>query len=329
MFDTPSDVTATAASSSSINVSWNSVTGADGYYIYRSTSSSGTYNQIGFSTSTSYTNNGLSPSLTYYYKVEAYKGTLKSPQSVSVSATTHSTGSGTINAKDTAMVFVQGGTFTMGCTSEQESNCDSSEKPIFSVTLSNYSIGKYEVTQRLWEAVMNNNPSNFKGDGSRPVETVSWNDVDTFIVKLNALTGKKYRLPTEAEWEYAARGGNKASGHKYAGSDTIGTVAWYYGNNGSSGSINYGTKPVGTKEPNELGIYDMSGNVWEWVSDWYEEYTSWAKTNPRGPESGSYRVFRGGGWYNDASHCRVSDRYDYYPGNRNSDIGFRLVLPSP
>jgi formylglycine-generating enzyme required for sulfatase activity len=224
-------------------------------------------------------------------------------------------------ADDLAMVSVQGGTFTMGCTPEQGGDCDSDEKPARSVTVGNFNIGKFEVTQRLWKQIMgaDNNPSNFKGD-DLPVEHVSWNDVQEFIKKLNEQTGKKYRLPTEAEWEYAARGGNKSQGNKYSGSNNLDEVAWYDGNSGGK------TNDVGTKSPNELGIYDMSGNVYEWVSDWYGGYSLGAQTNPAGPSSGSTRVLRGGSWNFDAWYCRVSDRDGGVPGDRDSDLGFRLAL---
>ncbi len=218
------------------------------------------------------------------------------------------------------MIAVEGGTFQMGATSEQGSDADSNEYPVHSVTLSDYYIGETEVTQELWEAVMGSNPSHFSGNPQRPVETVSWNDCQEFITRLNELTGKNFRLPTEAEWEYAARGGNKSQGYKYSGGNTIGNVAWYYDNSGLA------THNGKTKSPNELGIYDMSGNVLEWCEDWYGNYSSGSQTNPTGPSTGSYRVLRGGGWYYYARHCRVSFRYYINPGDGLSNSGFRLVF---
>ena len=218
------------------------------------------------------------------------------------------------------MVAVEGGTFTMGATAEQGSDVESDEKPAHQVTLGNYSIGQTEVTQELWQAVMGSNPSRFTGDLQRPVEWVSWNDCQTFINKLNQKTGMTFRLPTEAEWEYAARGGNRSQGYKYAGSNTVGDVAWYYGN---SSSI---TQQVATKAPNELGLYDMSGNVYEWCQDWYGSYSSDAQTNPTGPSTGSLRVYRGGSWYDVARCCRVSYRGCFAPSFTFDDIGLRLAL---
>ena len=217
------------------------------------------------------------------------------------------------------MVEVRGGTFTMGATSEQGSDAKSDEKPAHKVTLSDYYIGKTEVTQALWKAVMGNNPSSFKGE-NLPVECISWNDCKAFISKLNSLTGKRFRMPTEAEWEYAARGGSKSRGYKYSGSNTLDDVAWYWDNSGRK------THEVGTKKPNELGLYDMSGNVWEWCSDWYGDYSSSAQTNPKGPDSGTYRVYRGGSWDGDARDCRCSGRHDYGPDYRGSYLGLRLCL---
>jgi len=217
------------------------------------------------------------------------------------------------------MVKVEVGSFNMGATPEMQAPYEV-EKPVHRVTLTNnYYIGKYEVTQALWQAVMGSNPSYFKGD-DLPVEQVSWNDCQDFISKLNAMTGKRFRLPSEAEWEYAARGGKKSRGYQYSGSNTLGDVAWYEGNSGSK------THAVGTKQPNELGIYDMTGNVYEWCQDWYGSYSSSPQTNPIGAVSGSRRVRRGGGWCSSASYCRSSYRYNCAPDGRYVDIGFRLVL---
>lgn len=225
----------------------------------------------------------------------------------------------TVNGVSFTMVVVEGGTFTMGGTSEQGSDAYGDEKPTHSVTLSDYMIGETEVTQELWRAVMGSNPSYFSGT-DLPVEKVSWNDCQTFITKLNQLTGKKFRLPTEAEWEYAARGGNKSRGYKYAGSNTLSDVAWYSNNSSSK------THPVKQKQANELGLYDMSGNVWEWCQDWFGTYSSSAQTNPTGPASGSYRVYRGGSWYGSARYCRVSHRGSNTPTDYYSNLGLRLAL---
>ena len=217
------------------------------------------------------------------------------------------------------MVKVEAGTFMMGATSEMKDPYDD-EKPVHQVTLTNdYYMGKYEVPQALWEAVMGSNPSEYKGD-NLPVEMVSWNDCQEFISKLNSLTGRKFRLPTEAEWEYAARGGKRSRGYQYSGNSNISDVAWYDGNRGSK------PHPVGTKQANELGIYDMSGNVYEWCSDWYGSYSSSSQTNPTGADSGSSRVYRGGSWRNGAWLCRLSCRYfntQFYRGNA---LGLRLAL---
>jgi len=223
------------------------------------------------------------------------------------------------------MVLVRGGTFTMGCTPEQGRDCVPDEDPAHEVTLTNdYYIGRYEVTQAQWLEVMENNPSSFIGNNF-PVENVSWNEVQHFITKLNLMTGKNYRLPTEAEWEFAARGGNQSRGYKYSGSNNVNEVAWYSSNSGSK------THQVGTKKANELGIYDMSGNVFEWVNDWYGYYGSGAETNPQGLYNGEYRMPRGGSWGSDARSARVSYRFGlgfFMPGGRQFTIGFRLALSS-
>jgi formylglycine-generating enzyme required for sulfatase activity len=239
------------------------------------------------------------------------------------------------------MVYVKGGTFTMGCTNEQGSDCSDWEKA-HQVTLSSYYIGKYEVTQKEWLDVMGSwpviAPSSTYGVGDNyPAYYVSWNDIvgssgstqiingityysNGFIYKLNQQTGISYRLPTEAEWEFAARGGNQSRGYKYSGSNTADNVAWYYNNSDRK------THPVGTKQANELCINDMSGNVWEWCADSYGYYSSAAQSNPICPTTGSYRVYRGGSWnYYDARDARVSVRNFNYPEYRHYYIGFRLA----
>ena len=225
----------------------------------------------------------------------------------------------TVNGVSFKMLAVEGGTFTMGATPEQGDDAYETEKPAHQVTLSGFAIGVTEVTQALWQAVMGSNPSYFTGNLQRPVEQVPWNDCRLFIAKLNQLTGKNFRLPTEAEWEFAARGGNLSQGYKYAGSNTIDEVAWYDSNSGST------THAVGTKYPNELGLYDMSGNVGEWCQDWFGYYSSNAQTNPTGPASGSQRVIRGSCWNYSAWSCRVSYRYGYSPVGCNFH-GLRLAL---
>ena len=217
------------------------------------------------------------------------------------------------------MIVVEGGTFTMGATSGQQ-NPDSDEKPTHTVTLSGYYIGETEVTQELWAAVMGSNPSLFTGNMQRPVEKVSWEDCQAFIRKLNELTGANFRLPAEAEWEFAARGGRSSCGYQYSGSNNLGDVAWYWDNASKT------THPVKTKSPNELGIYDMNGNVYEWCSDWYGSYSSSSQTNPIGPSTGFYRVIRGGGWSDFARYCRSANRSNYAPSLRRSNLGLRLAL---
>ncbi len=239
-------------------------------------------------------------------------------------------GTFTVNGISFKMVKVSGGTFQMGATPEQGSEIDEDELPVHSVTLSDYWIGETEVTQLLWHAVMGSNPSLCAGDSQLPVENVSWDDCQEFITRLNQLTGQSFRLPTEAEWEFAARGGNSSQGYKYAGSNTIGDVAWYYDNSCALGSSSpdYGTHPVATKSPNELGLYDMSGNVWEWCQDWYDSYSSSDQTDPVGPSSGKFRVLRGGGYYatGGASGCRVSARGYQGPSSHPFYLGLRLAF---
>ena len=225
----------------------------------------------------------------------------------------------TVNGVSFDMVEVRGGTFMMGATSEQH-DADGDEKPVHQVTVSSFYMGKTEVTQALWKAVTGREPSYFKGS-NRPVENVSWEDCQDFIAKLNRLTGMHFRLPTEAEWEFAARGGIKSFGTQFSGNNDLDEVAWYYNNNEGQ------THDVATKRPNELGLYDMSGNVWEWCSDWYADYSSASQTNPTGPISGSERVLRGGSWCGNARYCYVFARDGYYPDARYYYIGLRLALP--
>jgi formylglycine-generating enzyme len=230
------------------------------------------------------------------------------------------------------MILVQGGSFDMG-----SNGGANDEKPMHRVTLSGFYIGKYEVTQEQYERVMGSNPSYFKDSGKNaPVEKVTWYDAVEFCNKLSEQEGLQkcysgsgnsikcdfskngYRLPTEAEWEYAAKGGSKSKGYKYSGSNNLGEVGWYGDNSGVK------THSVGGKKSNELGIYDMSGNVWEWCWDWYGDYSSSAQTNPHGQGSGSSRLLRGGSWNYFARNCRTANRNFYYPSYSLSFIGFRL-----
>ena len=216
----------------------------------------------------------------------------------------------TVNGISFEMVAVPGGSFMMG---SYEGYC---EKPVHQETVRDFMIGKTEVTQELWRAVMGSNPSYFNGE-KNPVECVSWTDCITFVNRLNQLTGQNFRLPTEAEWEYAARGGNKSRNYKYSGSDDLYMVSWFSGNSGNT------THPVATLQPNELGIYDMSGNVWEWTSDlWSDNYN----VRRNGGPSGSDRVNRGGNWGSIALGCRVDVRGAFSPGDAYNNLGLRLAL---
>ena len=229
---------------------------------------------------------------------------------------------GTGNGKTVSfkMIKVEAGTFMMG---------SKSEKPVHSVTLTNdYFMGETEVTQGLWYAVMGQSPttsssswSSSDGIGDNyPAYYISYEDCQKFLTKLNQLTGQQFRFPTEAEWEFAAKGGRKSKGYTYAGRNTIGGVAWYTDNSDSK------SHEVKTKAANELGLYDMSGNVWEWCADWYGGYSSGVQTNPAGPASGSRRVLRGGSWGIAAKYCRVDIRGCLFPGNDENYVGFRLAL---
>lgn len=225
----------------------------------------------------------------------------------------------TVNGVTFVMVNVEGGTFMMGVNAG-DTEAYEDEEPNHQVTVSSFSIGQTEVTQELWKAVMGWNYSGHSGSLQFPVEYVNWDMCQTFINKLNEMTGMSFRFPTEAEWEFAARGGNKSKNYLYSGSNNLDDVAWYVDN--SEGC----THIVATKVPNELDIYDMSGNVWEWCSDLYGAYGSAAQTNPTGAESGSERVLRGGSWSGPASNCRVSKRFKAPTGFGNNDIGLRLAL---
>jgi formylglycine-generating enzyme required for sulfatase activity len=228
----------------------------------------------------------------------------------------------TVGSVTFKMVPVKGGTFEMGATKEQLGDAQKEEKPAHSVTLSDYYIGETEVSQALWREVMNNNPSAYKGN-DLPVCNVSWNDCQEFIQKLNEKTGKSFRLPTEAEWEYAARGGAESRGYLYSGSNEVLSVAWH--NRDSNRDRHNGPYSIKSKDPNELGIYDMSGNVNEWCSDWFGPYTSEPQTNPQGPATGKEHVYRGGSWWYYGKSCRVSRR-NSGAADKRGVIGLRLCL---
>lgn len=219
---------------------------------------------------------------------------------------------------DQNMIYVEGGTFKMGADYD-DSEVRTEETPSHPVALSSFSICKYEVTQELWVAVMGSNPSHFKGK-NLPVESMKWEECQEFINRLNSISGQNYRLPTEAEWEYAARGGKMSKGYKYSGSNALNDVAWYDDNSGNK------THVVGSKRPNELGIYDMSGNVGEWCQDWYGSYdnSTATKRDPQGPSWGRIHVYRGGDYFFPSRFGRVSSRH--CPEVTDSyGIGFRLA----
>jgi formylglycine-generating enzyme required for sulfatase activity len=247
-------------------------------------------------------------------------------------STGSSSGAASIRNAPADMVLVEGGTFQMG-----SDDGDSNEKPVHMVTVKSFYIGKYEVTQKEWTEAMGSNPSRFKGD-NLPVEQVSWYEAIEYCNKLSLKEGltpayrgsgdsvvydfnaSGYRLPTEAEWEYAAKGGNQDSiSYEYSGENNVDSVAWYSGNSGNR------THPVGTKQPNSLGLYDMSGNVYEWCWEWYGNYTSGAQTNPAGASLGTYRVLRGGSWSSTAGVVRSAYRGSDSPSYRIYYIGFRLA----
>ena len=224
----------------------------------------------------------------------------------------------TVNGVEFRMIAIDGGTFTMG-SAEGAAGAEKDEFPAHKVTVDNYFLAETEVTQELWTAVMGNNPSGYTDDALLPVESVTWVDCQNFIGKLNELTGASFRLPTEAEWEYAARGGKHSKGYIYCGSDTLAHVGWY--------KENAGERPHKVKQlaPNELGLYDMSGNIWEWCSDWHAEYSADDANNPQGPQEGRTRVVRGGCWLMDAPICRPADRSSGAPRGGGCIVGLRLA----
>ena len=251
----------------------------------------------------------------------------------------------TVNGVTFNMVFVEGGTYMMGDPNYQNSPITANDGPVHQVTVSSFSIGQTEVTQELWVAVMGYNPSYFNGCGNpdyysnhdpdyginlqRPVEYVLFQDCEAFIAQLNQLTGKTFRLPTEAEWEFAARGGNKSQGFGlYAGSDNLSEVAWYYLNipSNTMGTEGFGSQTVGTKAPNELDLYDMTGNVYELCQDWLGDYPTEPQVNPTGAESGTYHVARGGAWSLYSKYMQLTYRWQQRPDNRGNSVGFRLAM---
>ena len=226
----------------------------------------------------------------------------------------------TANGVSFTMIGVKGGTFSMGCSKSEDSYADPDESPTHLVTLDSYYIGETEVTQELWEAVMDDNPSEFQYDILLPIEFVSWEDCDRFIRRLNNITQKTFRFPTEAEWEYAARGGHKSIPTTFAGSNNISAVGWFNSNSGGM------THPVKSKSPNSLGLYDMSGNLWEWCQDWMGSYSSEPSRNPKGPYSGSSKVLRGGAWNGGPKNCRLSNRDGRTTDYASNRLGLRLAL---
>ena len=234
----------------------------------------------------------------------------------------------TVNGVTFKMVPVEGGTFLMGSQDDELPPAMDSGKPVHQVTLSSFYIGQTEVTQDLWQAVMGDNPSAFQGNLQRPVEQVSWEDCQVFIQRLNEMTGMDFKLPTEAQWEYAARGGNKSRNYVFAGSDQRDEVAWCWTTvpTHDAADADYGTMPVACNKPNELGLYDMSGNVFEWCQDWYGTYSADDQINPTGPELAMQRVMRGGCWVVSSRYCYVWYRMCLIPDMSGSDIGLRLAL---
>ena len=221
------------------------------------------------------------------------------------------------------MVKIEGGSFMMGASDSQEGDAAPWQVPQHKVTVGSFLIGQTEVTQELWQAVMGSNPSRFT-DELRPVEGVNWHDCQQFITRLRAMTGRDFRLPSEAEWEFAARGGNKGKGYTYSGSNDATKVSWWGYNILASGDCT--THPVGMLAANELGIHDMSGNVWEWCQDWFAPYSAVEQTNPTGAATGTCKILRGGCWSGESRYCRVWERFYFAPELKGDIIGLRLAL---
>ena len=313
--DVPKNVYASLDNNNNVvRVGWDSVSHAEYYAVYRSRYLNSTYELIADSvTSNKWTDSA--PLICNYYKVKAKTHGIESNFSIASNEVMLSIGrTFKVNGVNFKMINVDGGTFQMGSTTG-----DSDEKPLHIVTLSDYYIGETEVTQELWMAVMGNNPSSFSGT-NLPVENVSWEDCQTFINKLNQLTGLLFRLPSEAEWEFAAIGGAKSEGYNYSGSNNITEAAWYNSNS------YYRTQEVGKTISNELGIFDMSGNVKEWCQDWYGSYNNSEQTNPTGASSGSNRVERGGSWNDSPKNCRVRNRDYDNPAAKKNNVGLRIAL---
>ncbi|MCI7496930.1 MAG: formylglycine-generating enzyme family protein [Prevotella sp.] len=227
----------------------------------------------------------------------------------------------TVKQFDMPMVEIKGGSFIMGSDLNTDPDAEEDEAPRHQVTVSSFKMGKYLVTQSEWKQVMEDTKAQKSKNGKYPMINVTWEEVQTFISRLNEQTGRHFRLPTEAEWEYAARGGAKASnkGSIYSGGDDLKTMGWYADNSGNR------PHPVGMLAPNALGLYDMSGNVWEYCSDWYGDYQAKKQTNPKGPATGDYHVIRGGSWNSSSHCCRITYRQDNSIISPTPDIGFRLV----